>query len=150
MAFLDENGLARLWTQILARLNNFVLIEDGKGLSTNDYTDEDKNKLIRLEDRIAALESTHVTKTLSSVTLFADRWVGEASPYSQVVEISGTTIHSKVDLQPDLDQLVIFHEKDLTFVTENDDGVITVFCVGQKPTNDYTMQVTVTEVYLDE
>lgn len=103
-----------------------------------------------LEDRLAALESTHVTKTLNSVTLLADKWDGDVSPYSQVVEITGTTEHSKVDLQPNLEQLAIFYEKDLAFVTENDDGVITVFCIGQKPTNDYTIQITVTEVHLDE
>ncbi len=34
---LDENGLLFLWQQILAR---FVKKEDGKGLSTNDLTDE--------------------------------------------------------------------------------------------------------------
>ena len=118
-----------------------------KEYASKAYIDE---ALSTLADRLAALEQTHVTKTLSSVTLLAANWVGEASPYSQVVEIPGTTIHSKVDLQPDIEQLTIFHEKDLAFVTENDDGVITVFCVGQKPTNDYTMQVTVTEVYLDE
>lgn len=34
---LDENGVALLWTQILL---NFVKKEEGKGLSTNDLTDE--------------------------------------------------------------------------------------------------------------
>ena len=102
------------------------------------------------EDRLAAIEATHVTKTLSTVTLYANNWVGESSPYSQVVNIAGTTDHSKIDLQPDPDQLSIFYEKDLAFVTENDDGVITVYCLGQKPANDYTIQVTITEVHLDE
>ena len=87
---------------------------------------------------------------IADVQLLADKWDGEASPYSQVVEIPGTTVRSKVDLQPDLEQLTIFHEKDLAFVAENDDGVITVFCLGQKPTNDYTIQVTITEVHLGE
>lgn len=84
--------------------------------------------------------------TISSVTLLADGWEGEVSPYSQVVNISGTTEHSKVDLNPTVEQLSVFHTKDLTFVTENEDGVVTVYCIGQKPTNDYTMQVTITEV----
>ena len=38
MAFLDETGLAHFWQQILGRLNNFVRVEEGKGLSTNDLT----------------------------------------------------------------------------------------------------------------
>jgi hypothetical protein len=83
---------------------------------------------------------------VSSVTILANSWVGAASPYSQVVTIPGTTEYSKVDLNPSVEQLAIFHEKDLAFVTENEDGVITVYCIGQKPTTDYTMQVTITEV----
>ena len=60
--------------------------------------------------------------------------------------ISGVTENSQVDLTPSVEQLVVFYEKDLTFVTENEDGVVTVYAIGQKPTNDYTVQVTITEV----
>lgn len=80
------------------------------------------------------------------VTLLASKWVGNASPYSQVVEIEGVTENSQVDLTPSAEQLAIFHDKDLAFVTENDGGVVTVYAVGQKPQNDYTIQVTIAEV----
>lgn len=80
------------------------------------------------------------------VTLLASNWVGDTSPFSQVVSIDGVTKNSQVDLTPNVEQLAIFHEKDLTFVTENDGGIITVYAVGQKPTNDYVVQVTMTEV----
>lgn len=83
---------------------------------------------------------------LAEVTLLASEWVGDASPYSQVVTIAGVTANSLVDLQPSVEQLEIFHEKDLAFTTENDDGVVTVYAVGDKPQNDYTIQVTVMEV----
>jgi hypothetical protein len=83
---------------------------------------------------------------LGEVTLLADAWVGTNSLYSQVVSIEGVTEHSQVDLTPDVEQLAVFYEKDLTFVTENEDGVVTVYAIGQKPTNDYTIQVTITEV----
>ncbi len=80
------------------------------------------------------------------VELLADKWVGSASPYSQVVTIPGTTPYSQVDLTPSVEQLAIFHDKDLAFVTENDDGVVTVYAIGDRPQNDYTMQVTIKEV----
>lgn len=80
------------------------------------------------------------------VTLLASEWVGGDSLYSQVVNIEGVTDHSQVDLTPSVEQLMVFYEKDLTFVTENEDGVVTVYAIGQKPTNDYTIQVTITEV----
>lgn len=83
---------------------------------------------------------------LGWVTLLADSWVGEDNLYQQVVEIEGVTENSQVDLTPDVQQLMVFYEKDLAFVTENDGGTVTVYAIGQKPTNDYTIQVTITEV----
>jgi hypothetical protein len=86
------------------------------------------------------------TAKVKTVTLRAANWIGSVSPYSQVVTIEGTTEHSKVDLTPTVEQLAIFHQKELAFVTENEDGVITVYAIGEKPQNDYTMPVTITEV----
>ena len=83
---------------------------------------------------------------ISHVDLLATNWVGDASPYSQVVSIDGVTENSQVDLTPSIEQLVTFYDKDLGFVTENDNGVVTVYAIGQKPSNDYTIQVTITEV----
>lgn len=83
---------------------------------------------------------------LAEVTLIASEWRGEFSPYSQVVNIDGITQNSLVDLQPSVSQLEIFHEKDLAFTTENDNGVVTVYAIGDKPTLDYTIQATIMEV----
>ena len=84
--------------------------------------------------------------TIGFVELLADKWIGDNSPYSQVVTIDGVTQYSQVDLTPSVEQLAIFHDKDLTFVTENEDGVVTVYAIGDKPLNDYTVQVTIKEV----
>lgn len=102
-----------------------------------------------IEDRISELEQNKFAKNVNSITLLSDNWTGDISPYSQVVEIPGITPYSKVDLQPSAEQLTIFHEKDLAFVTENENGVVTVFCIGQKPTNDYVIQTVVTEVVIN-
>ena len=83
---------------------------------------------------------------LTHVTLRADNWKGAESPYSQVVEVEGVSVNSMVDLQPSVEQLEIFHDKDLAFSTENEDGVVTVFAIGDKPSNDYTIQATIVEV----
>ena len=84
---------------------------------------------------------------IGEVNLIASKWVNEdENLYSQVVTIGGVTKNSQVDLTPNVQQLLVFYEKDLTFVTENDNGVVTVYAIGQKPVNDYTMQVTITEV----
>lgn len=65
MAFLDETGLAHFWNQILARLNKFVPAETGKGLSTNDYTTEEKTKLAGIE---AGANKITVDSALSSTS----------------------------------------------------------------------------------
>ena len=43
---LDENRLAQLWALIKGK---FVQVETGKGLSTNDFTTDEKNKLSNIE-----------------------------------------------------------------------------------------------------
>lgn len=81
------------------------------------------------------------------VTILANKWVGTSGAYSQVVTVEGATEFSRVDLTPSVEQLSIFYNKSLAFVTENVDGVITVYAIGEKPTDDFTIQATVTEVY---
>lgn len=93
-----------------------------------------------------------ILPTPTSVTLYADKWEQAADHrWYQEVTVDNATItaQSKVDLQPSSEQLTIFHQKDLAFVTENEDGVVSVYCVGQVPTNDYTIQATVMEVAVD-
>lgn len=97
-----------------------------------------------IDNRIEALESS--VPRISTVTLLASAWEGDASPYSQVVEIEGVTEYSQVDLKPSMEQFDIFNDKEIGFVTENEDGVVTVYLIGKKPENDYTMQVSITEV----
>ena len=103
-----------------------------------------------LDDRVSELEASGAgggsSARIGEVTLLASGWMGGGNLYSQIVEVVGATENSQVDLTPSIEQLVIFYEKDLTFVTENEDGVVTVYAIGQKPENDYTIQVTITEV----
>lgn len=84
---------------------------------------------------------------LGSITLLSSKWTTVSDGlHSQIVSISGVTSLSKVDLLPSVEQLAIFHNKDVGFVTENEDGVVTVFAIGDKPLLDYTMDVQITEV----
>lgn len=82
----------------------------------------------------------------SSVTLLANAWTGEGDMHSQVVEIPGVTPRTKVDLQPTAEQLEEFYYKILAFSAENDEGVVTVYAIGDRPLGDHTIQITLTEV----
>lgn len=111
-----------------------------KTLTIDDVTFEIVDEVARTRlDKMSAA-------TIGEVELLSANWVGTNSPYSQVVTIAGVTENSQVDLTPDVQQLSVFYEKDLAFVTENDGGIVTVYAIGQKPENDYVIQVTITEV----
>ena len=82
----------------------------------------------------------------TTITLKAADWLGDASPYSQVVPLADVTSMTKVDLQPTIDQLHMLHAHPVGFCAVNEDGVVTVYAVGHKPIEDFTFQVTMTEV----
>ena len=93
------------------------------------------------------IQVLHAPIRLTSVSIPASAWKKVAdSLHSQVVTVAGVTPYSKVDLLPSVEQLAIFHNKDVAFVTENEDGVVTVYAIGDKPLLDYTMQAQITEV----
>lgn len=113
-------------------------------------SDKDIQELIdeinELKERVEQLYAKSLVRTVT-VALPSSGWVTDSDNHHyQVITIADITQYSKVDLQPTPEQLTVFHEKDITFVTENDDGVVTVYCIGQKPLNDYEIQATITEV----
>lgn len=61
-SYLDKNGLLYLWQKIKEK---FVQKEAGKGLSTNDYTTEEKQKLQGIENNA----NNYTLPTASSETL---------------------------------------------------------------------------------
>lgn len=107
---------------------------------------ENDSGFLTEDDVVEMLANNIKIAKIGEVTLLASAWKGSNNLYRQVVEIEGVTENSQVDLTPNVQQLAIFYEKDLSFVTENDGGIVTVYVIGQKPDNDYTMQVTITEV----
>ena len=64
---------------------------------------------------------------IGEVTLLADAWEGSDNLYHQVVDIEGVTENSQVDLTPDVEQLAVFYQKDITFVTENETEYMHLF-----------------------
>ena len=111
---------------------------DLSGYATKKYVDELIGDFVGTTSRI------------TYINLMSENWQGSDNLYSQIVNIDGITEYSKVDINPSVEQLAVFYKKDVTFVTENEDGVVTVYCIGQKPLDDYTMQVTITEVTTNE
>lgn len=82
----------------------------------------------------------------ADVILPASKWTGTGSLYSQVVSLPGINANSQVNLTPTVQQMTVFYEKDISFITENDGGVVTIYVIGQKPENDYTIPAKIVEV----
>lgn len=68
MAFLNKAGLERLWTHILLKLNRKVDKVDGKSLSTNDFTTEEKEKLANLEEYIENATNSITPEQIGAVS----------------------------------------------------------------------------------
>lgn len=105
MGFLDGSGVARLWEHIIAKIGNKVDKETGKGLSTNDYTTTEKNKLAGIAEGAnktivdSALSSTSTDPVQNKVVNAAindlNTLVGDTSVSSQI----NTAVAGKADLK---------------------------------------------------
>lgn len=124
--------------RIIILENNATEMEDKVGVLESGAT--------ITEERIVVLENN--TTTAGSITLLADAWVGETTPWAQVVEVDGVTVNSKIDLNPTPEVIYDLQEKKITLTAVNDNGVVTVYALATKPTSDYTIQVLRTEIVL--
>lgn len=138
----------------------YVIVLEGCGGKGGEPLAPTEDWFRKIEKQIADIANANMMPTCAFVNILGgiDNWLSEAvitdegkvigSRYGQIVNVNNAIItpNSKVDLQISSEQMVIFYEKDLAFVAENEDGVVTVYCVGNVPENDYTLQATITEV----
>lgn len=85
---------------------------------------------------------------IKSITL-SSTWTGSASPYTHSVTISGYTVtaNTKVDLQPAAEVIQqLIDDGVLGLYIINNNGTLTAYAIGEKPTASLTIQVTVSEV----
>lgn len=97
---------------------------------------------------VANTDMVKNTNRITSVTLTAAAWKEDSATgaWVQQLTIPNITANSKIDINLTVQQLNIFHQKDITFVVANEDKVVKMYCIGQKPTANYTVQLTITEV----
>ena len=87
------------------------------------------------------------TKTrVVSINLPVDNWNDEGSSYYQVVEIDNITSKSKIDLQPSAELIEQLQNDEVALMTANDNGTVTVYAIGKKPTVTYEIQATIAEL----
>lgn len=83
---------------------------------------------------------------ISTISLPASGWKTAANVYSQVVSIPNVTTNSKVDIYPTPEQLIELQSAGIALMAVNDNGTVTVYALNNKPTSNYSMQVTLTEL----
>lgn len=70
--------------------------------------------------------------------------VNEEEKYSQKIDIKHATSTSKIDLQPDAEQIFTLDDKEIALQIGNDEeGTFIAYATGGKPDLDYTMQATI-------
>ena len=106
MPFLDLEGLQILWSNILSKLSNKVDTVEGKQLSTNDYTNEEKSKLASLaqSDWAASenepghvLNRTHYD-TVTTKTLYNGTFTATAGTLTRINSIPDEVIVNYPDI----------------------------------------------------
>ena len=152
---ISDNSLIEDYT------NKFCAYGDADGNSISEtYQPKRSNSLITNSKEVISAINEVAAKCIQSVTIKGggNNWIQEpvldssgniiGYRYGQDVSVTNATItpNSKVDMQLSSEQAVIFQNKSLAFVAENDEGAVTIYCVGGIPQEDYTIQVTVTEV----
>lgn len=131
------------YTHVTDKSNPHGVTKAQVGLGNVDNT-SDENKPVSAAQQ-NAINACKVKKT--GVTLTAAGWAGTASPYTQTVTLSGITVNSKVDIQMDATSLGVLIDSGTSAIwMENNNGTITAKCIGEKPSADMTVQVTITEV----
>lgn len=131
-----------------------VVYTDDSQIESSDEFSALTETMARAEAAIAIAEA-YAERSMAKVgeiTVYADKWEGSDKLHSQVVAVDGVTIteKSQVVIALSAEQVLRFRDKEISFVTENEGGVITVFVIGDVPQNDYVFEVIVKEVVAEE
>ena len=127
------------YTHVTDKSNPHGVTKAQVGLGNVDNT-SDENKPVSAAQQ-TAINACKVKR--ASVILSTASW----SNLSQTVTISGITVNSKVDIQMDATSLGVLIDSGTSAIwMENSNGTITAKCIGDKPSADMTVQVTITEV----
>ena len=159
-SYIGENGNWYAWNSSkLIFYDTGVKAQAGSTVYCGDNPPEEAD--VWIDPNGSTSSPTDILRVFVNIHGGIDNWTAEnvldsnnnvvGVRYGQVVNVNNAVItpNSKVDLQISSEQMVVFYEKDLAFVAENDDGVVTIYCIGNVPENDYTLQATVTEVVIN-
>jgi hypothetical protein len=96
---LDENGVLYIWNKIKTLLSGKVDAESGKGLSTNDYTTEEKTKLAGIDEgannyTLPTATTTAIGGVMIGGDIVIDSSTGKLALRSDLTLPEGTEVES--------------------------------------------------------
>lgn len=137
-----------LWSDYTNNWNSgyFVQTETtGYKKTVIDYTTKDSNYYYPTTKAVYDFASPKIKVT--NVTLATGSWVASGNNYEQTVTISGATENSRIDVQPDATVITrLVDDGVIAIYFQNDSGTIKAVSVGEKPSTNITVQVSITEV----
>lgn len=95
---------------------------------------------------LSVYEISENRKIISGVVIPAASWVG-TGPYSQTLTIDSATASTKFDIQADIDTMSTILNNGYCMSIKNDNGLITIYAIGAKPSVDLNVQFLLTEVF---
>lgn len=112
--------------------SDFVEVAPGKGLSTNDYTNEDKAEVAKVKDK--ANKAVAV-----SASLTVEGWTGDAAPYTQAISAAGVTADASQVVEVGGAENLTAEQYEAMVAAQlwaksKADGTVTVEAKGDKPT----------------
>lgn len=136
------------WIIKTGTINDTKTASASSGYYAIDYEINKSNESVNVNNNLSykfyKVADVNIART-TSITLDGTKW-STSAPYSQVLNISNITANSKIDLTPTPTQLNIFYTQGYAFIIENKNKTVTAYCIGNKPTESYTITATIMEV----
>lgn len=126
------------------KIECYEVLEDESAPDGFTYT---KTSISMLDVHTKLQSDGRSPKYIKEVELLAANWETENDgKYYQHLDIAVVTPTSDLDMRLDDETIEILQDKVLTFGVKNVNGVAVVTATGDKPTLDYTVQITIEEV----
>ena len=156
------------WTEnkFLKKDDVSVYVQDDEPIDAEDgaiWVDTSSDQTLKPDDypvlkikkngewiEVCGSKNDNTLPRLTTITVLASRWSGTESPYYQNIQVAGVNINSKLDLQPTPDQIAALEDAEIAMMACNNNGSVIVYALNNKPTEDMTMQVLITDVEVIE
>lgn len=112
------------------------------------YVEDVDGKIVRVSvEKLKAVLGIAASTTVD-IPIYTRGWVesSDGTYYTQIVDVPGATINSRVDLTPTPDQIIQLMNEEVSMFIANEGGIITAYCINATPSEDMTISAVLSEV----